>query len=161
MYPTNQFYFSYWAPECLKTTTNKTTPTTPTLKNRQIDMSILSMLGSTLSQVLPTEVESSILSGDISNVERTVRDQTQSLSSVCGYSRIDLSKQDQSYSNTSRADTIPCSRRAVWINHIPAGKSGIPTYTGEDSGSLSLDTWMINEITSVKANTNTKRYCGK
>ena len=123
----------------LENINNNTTTITPTLKNRQIDFSILSMLRSILSPVLLTGVESSILSGDISNVERTVRDQNQSLSSVCGYTRIDLSKVDQSYSR-SRVATSPCSRRAVWINHIPAGKSDIPTHTGEDSGSLSLDT---------------------
>ena len=147
LYPTNLFDFSYWAPECLKTTTNKTTPRTPNLKKRQIDMSILSMSGSALSQELLRGVPSSILSGDISNVERTVRDQTQSLSSVCGYSRFDLSMVDQLYSGSFRS-TEPCSRRAVWMKHITAGKSGTPTHNGEDSWSLSLDTWMRNEITS-------------
>ena len=68
-------------------------------------MSILSMLESTLSQVLLTVVDSSILSGDISNVERTVRDQTQSLSSVCGQQRERERERERSRAHTVEIGT--------------------------------------------------------
>lgn len=95
------------------------------------------MLFSNFFQELLKGVESSILR-DTRDVERTVREQTQSVSSVCCLFHTEFN-QIQCQSGKTAA-VCPCSGGAVGMQNIFARQSSCPTGNGEHSGKVSLDT---------------------
>ena len=94
--------------------------------NLQIYRCIFPVLTPSLCEILSTGVASSILSFDIKNNQRTIGTQPQSLCSawVFFYS---MGNQHSAIGGLSTLED-PCTRGAVWVNHIVTRHSDVFSY---------------------------------